>query len=75
MINKRQNLQTVTAELIDTQWDVNDVCEAVTLACKLELIDTQWDVNIFEVNNSSWLCSELIDTQWDVNMYTAMKNM
>ena len=36
------------SELIDTQWDVNDITAAYVQEYKEELIDTQWDVNLNE---------------------------
>ena len=35
------------AELIDTQWDVNNRRTPMNRNSRRELIDTQWDVNIF----------------------------
>ena len=56
-------------ELIDTQWDVNEVNlenKEITIS---ELIDTQWDVNqLFRIYKSGKQI-ELIDTQWDVNFF------
>ena len=34
-----------TPELIDTQWDVNELIDLSIKDCRIELIDTQWDVN------------------------------
>ena len=33
-------------ELIDTQWDVNNVRISCNQSEAIELIDTQWDVNL-----------------------------
>ena len=36
-------------ELIDTQWDVNQLSSGGWIAGTPELIDTQWDVNVFDI--------------------------
>ena len=54
-------------ELIDTQWDVNELVRGDFTAASEELIDTQWDVNFYHFCDFNDFDSELIDTQWDVN--------
>ena len=43
-------------ELIDTQWDVNNIINGFNSSAISELIDTQWDVNILDAegNVTEW---------------------
>ena len=34
------------SDLIDTQWNVNDIADVATEVAAFDLIDTQWNVNL-----------------------------
>ena len=68
MLNVEELEGQVFPELIDTQWDVNEIDGGLGLCPNLELIDTQWDVNYLIGDGTGFVDDELIDTQWDVNI-------
>ena len=63
MVTYRGNI----SDLIDTQWNVNNVIRGSTHLLNPDLIDTQWNVNFKTMSVFGVQAVDLIDTQWNVN--------
>ena len=55
------------ADLIDTQWNVNQDKFQTHIMAAVDLIDTQWNVNEVDMAIKAYISTDLIDTQWNVN--------